>query len=538
MSKVVSSIKSPWLAKEPPVLRWKVQCSTFVNGDWSSWRSGFLTLRPLAQRLVLLNEEEILIDAHFLLENEAISKGNLIELPVHKVIIGDQIITSSDQNSARIIETRVAEYSLKSSDQELQVSPPQFNFARGIQFAADIFKKFGHSINFSPGFCKRPFFLVAAFGRSNFKLDVHTVSVSLEACFGGKASHFQVSLLHGRVFKFAVASRSIGFEIYNSGKISEKDFVLHFLLWGKGGPNWEFEERKYYSEQDAEWTYVQRSKSKAFGKISVFDHLSFPPKMEPITPLPNSSISGNSNKFMSIKRDNADNERKSYAQVVNGGNRITDQINCKSMPPSIYSNGREIWVPKKAKSLPLPGLIPFMRFATFLAPDPNNWPDSSCHTWFKARGPVKPVRVFSTFKELFSFSGSSQSPNSPAFSPSRGTVNPSSSTSSTAAPTKFSAMANIPIDPQLFVHRGFIFSTLKAELRLIGWFCLAALAAMRSSPLQQFTQCRKVRFSLLMFAMFLKISWPMLLGLELEMCRNARLVRRMCALHTSETEIG
>jgi hypothetical protein len=52
-SKVVSSILSPWPAKEPPVLRWKVQCSSFVNGDWSSWRSGFLLLRPLAQRLVL-----------------------------------------------------------------------------------------------------------------------------------------------------------------------------------------------------------------------------------------------------------------------------------------------------------------------------------------------------------------------------------------------------------------------------------------------------------------------------------------------------
>jgi hypothetical protein len=57
---------------------------------------------------------------------------------------------------------------------------------------------------------------VAAFGRANFKLDVHTVSVSLQACFGGKASQFQVTLLHGRVFRFVVASRSIGFEIYNS----------------------------------------------------------------------------------------------------------------------------------------------------------------------------------------------------------------------------------------------------------------------------------------------------------------------------------
>jgi hypothetical protein len=98
------------------------------------------------------------------------------------------------------------------------------------------------------------------------------------------------------VFKFAVASRSVGFEIYNLGKIYEKDFVLHFLLWGRGGPNWEFEERKYYLEQDAEWTHVQRSKSKVIGKLSVFERLSFPPKMEPIISPSNSSINDNSKK--------------------------------------------------------------------------------------------------------------------------------------------------------------------------------------------------------------------------------------------------
>jgi hypothetical protein len=117
---------------------------------------------------------------------------------------------------------------------------------------------------------------VAAFGRANFKLDVHTISVSLQACFGGKASQFQVSLLCGRVFRFAVASRSLGFEIYNSGKILEKDTVLYFHLWGRGGPNWEFEEKKFYLEQDSEWTLVQRSKNKDAAKLSVFKRLSFP----------------------------------------------------------------------------------------------------------------------------------------------------------------------------------------------------------------------------------------------------------------------
>jgi hypothetical protein len=191
------------------------------------------------------------------------------------VLIGDQISHSSDQSSKKII-AKAADVLLKAGSHESQVSPPQFNFARGTQFAEDIFKNFGHSVNFSPRFRKRPFFLVAAFGHANFKLDVHTVSVSLQACFGGKASQFQVPLLRGRVFRFAVASRSIGFEIYNSGKISEKDFVLHFHLWGRGGPNWEFEEKKLYLEQDSEWTLVQRSKNKDATKLSVFKRLSFP----------------------------------------------------------------------------------------------------------------------------------------------------------------------------------------------------------------------------------------------------------------------
>jgi hypothetical protein len=150
-----------------------------------------LILRPLAQRLVLLDNDELLIDARFLLENESISKGSQIELPVHKVIIGDQIPQSSAQSS-NISSKKSSDVLLKDISSETQVSPPHFNFARGAQFADDVYKKFGHSINFSPGFRKRPFFLVAAFGRSNFKLDVHTVSVALQVCFGGKASQFQV----------------------------------------------------------------------------------------------------------------------------------------------------------------------------------------------------------------------------------------------------------------------------------------------------------------------------------------------------------
>ena len=72
--------------------------------------------------------------------------------------------------------------------------------------------------------------MVVSFCRASFKLDVHTVSVSLLAMFGGYAQVFRVRFLRDRLYKFSVASKSVGFEIYNAGKIIEKDFELVFSL--------------------------------------------------------------------------------------------------------------------------------------------------------------------------------------------------------------------------------------------------------------------------------------------------------------------
>jgi hypothetical protein len=144
------------------------------------------------------------------------------------------------------------------------------------------------------------------------------------------------------VFKFAVASRSVGFQIYNSGKISEKDFDLHLLLWGRDGPNWEYGDKKYYLEQDAEWTHVKNSKNKAAGKISVFKRLSFPVNLAPVTSPSVSSNLGSYESFNSINSGNAFIERKSYGQMVNGGNRISDPINSNSMPRQNFDSKQAI----------------------------------------------------------------------------------------------------------------------------------------------------------------------------------------------------
>ena len=80
--------------------------------------------------------------------------------------------------------------------------------------------------------------MVVPFCRESFKLDMHTVSISLLAMFGGYAHGFRVRLLRDRSFKFSVASKSVGFEIYSVGRIKEKDFEVVFNLWNFGGPNW------------------------------------------------------------------------------------------------------------------------------------------------------------------------------------------------------------------------------------------------------------------------------------------------------------
>ena len=73
--------------------------------------------------------------------------------------------------------------------------PFVINFDRGKKFQADMRAKFGHPVVFSPGFHQKEFTLVVSFSRATFKLDMHTVSVSLLAMFGAYAQGFRVRFL-------------------------------------------------------------------------------------------------------------------------------------------------------------------------------------------------------------------------------------------------------------------------------------------------------------------------------------------------------
>jgi hypothetical protein len=132
IAKVQNCLFSPWPSKEPSPIRRNVLCSSFVKGDWSDQHHAVLLLRPIAKRLVLLDRDEVVIDARFLLEGEIISARISIEMPVHKVTVGQKI-------DNMIYVKKPAQGKMNQV-----LAPPSLDFSRGIKFELDIKSKFGH----------------------------------------------------------------------------------------------------------------------------------------------------------------------------------------------------------------------------------------------------------------------------------------------------------------------------------------------------------------------------------------------------------
>jgi hypothetical protein len=126
--------------------------------------------------ILLLSDHESVVDRTTVEEGEIIQSGMSISFTCPKAIVGDKI--SIDHKHA--FEN---------------VSAPALDFEKGWTFEKSIWDKFGHPVNFFEGPRRREFLLVISFGRAKFHLNVHTVDVVLQACFGGNASLFRVQLL-------------------------------------------------------------------------------------------------------------------------------------------------------------------------------------------------------------------------------------------------------------------------------------------------------------------------------------------------------
>jgi hypothetical protein len=137
----------------------------------------------------------------------------------------------------------------------------KLDFRSGLLFEDDIRRRLASPV--CPGRPDIPstFWLVISFGRCIFKLDSVAVDYLLQAALGGFAKGFNVSQLSGRVFRFSVSSKVVGFHIYNSKCIDRSEFRAFFNLWNHGGPNWTYEYRKFIQEENANWWIVKGKKN-------------------------------------------------------------------------------------------------------------------------------------------------------------------------------------------------------------------------------------------------------------------------------------
>jgi hypothetical protein len=197
----------------------------------------------MPKRIVLLDSKEQVLDARFLLLDEMICLGQFLDLTVFTVLVGERVVSDSISQALQLDKKAAAP---RSFVEIVSSSPPRqencsvshgdgfksLDFSQGQVFELECSKKFGQKVNMDKFSARKPFFMVCSFGRACFRLDVHTVAIALQACFGGLASLYNVKHLRDRSFRFSVSSSSVGFQIYNLGSQAQSSFKVFFSSMG------------------------------------------------------------------------------------------------------------------------------------------------------------------------------------------------------------------------------------------------------------------------------------------------------------------
>jgi hypothetical protein len=171
-------------------------------------------------------------------------------------------------------------------DQRLAELVQRWNFVRGREFEILVFSKFRSAIH-HPSSPRVGFHLLAVFRRYTFRLSESSVSIALHSVLRGSPPGFHVTLLKDRHFRFSVASKHVGFEVWNLKCIIMEHFDVYFHLWRDGGADWIREWFKWQEEEAASWKHVSRRRIKpASGKM-----VSFASKLAQDSPVKKSSPS-------------------------------------------------------------------------------------------------------------------------------------------------------------------------------------------------------------------------------------------------------
>jgi hypothetical protein len=113
------------------------------------------------------------------------------------------------------------------------------DFSFGISLSKEIKRIYASMVH--PGKNFAHFTMIVSFGRSSFRLTEESVGLALEAATGGYCGMLHVSLIHERVYSFAVSSKAVAFHILNKRSFACNKFKCFFHLWSAGGPNWQQE---------------------------------------------------------------------------------------------------------------------------------------------------------------------------------------------------------------------------------------------------------------------------------------------------------
>ncbi|KAJ1272888.1 hypothetical protein BS78_06G237400 [Paspalum vaginatum] len=148
--------------------------------------------------------------------------------------------------------------------------PVDWDLAPGQRFQAEVLARFNTSVHHpssSPHGC---FFLLAVFRRFTFRLTEESVSLALHSILGGAPAGFHVQLTSDRHFRFAVASKDVGFHICSLRRVITKHFDVYFHLWRDGGSYWQRELKTWVNEEEKQWTTVSYKKKKKPAKNVCF----------------------------------------------------------------------------------------------------------------------------------------------------------------------------------------------------------------------------------------------------------------------------
>jgi hypothetical protein len=106
-----------------------------------------------------------------------------------------------------------------------------WDFSPGRAVAAQVRRRFGCPVHFSPSPLAKEFFLVASFSSASFPLNEDSVGLALQCCIGGDCAGLRVFKLSDRRFRFSVFSNKVGHFIYGLKDKIWPDFIYHFRLY-------------------------------------------------------------------------------------------------------------------------------------------------------------------------------------------------------------------------------------------------------------------------------------------------------------------